>query len=127
MKLYSSKIKKFLKFFQRKLFLYFRKRKPRKNSLYFRKQNFLIFQEATFQDQKNFLKNTLKKLFIFQEMQLGSPKLRKLIIFQEKTYKAQILFEHKRKRKNIFILFFIKKLNFFKLKYFLIKTFFLFP
>ena len=127
MKLYSSKMKKFLKFFQRKLFLYFRKRKPRKNSLYFRKRNFLIFEEVTFQDQKNFKKNTLKKLFIFQEMQLGSPKLRKLLIFQEKTYKAQILFEHKRKRKNIFILFFIKKLNFFKLKYFLVKTFFLFP
>ena len=33
---------KFLYFLERKLFLYFRKQKPRKNYLYFRKRNFLI-------------------------------------------------------------------------------------
>ena len=43
-------------FSQKKLFLYLRKRKARKNSLYFRKRNSLIFQEATFQARK--IKNT---------------------------------------------------------------------
>ena len=33
-------------FFKRKSFLYFRKWKPRKNSLYFRKRNFLMLQET---------------------------------------------------------------------------------
>ena len=36
--------KNLLYFVKRKLFLYFRKRKPRKKSLYFRKRNFLIFR-----------------------------------------------------------------------------------
>ena len=52
MKLSGSNVKKFLIFSQRKTFLYFGKRKPRKNSLYFRKRNFLIFQEITFRAQK---------------------------------------------------------------------------
>ena len=38
--------KKFLTFIKRKLFLYFGKPKTENNSLYFRKRNFLIFQET---------------------------------------------------------------------------------
>ena len=41
--------KNLLYFVKRKLFLYFRKRKPRKKSLYFRKRNFLIFRERYIQ------------------------------------------------------------------------------
>ena len=46
-------IRSFLYFLKRKLFLYFGRRKPRKNSLYFRKRNFLIIQET--ETLKNFL------------------------------------------------------------------------
>ena len=41
---------KLLYFVKRKLFLYFRQRKPRKKSLYFRKRNFLIFRERYIQN-----------------------------------------------------------------------------
>ena len=63
-------MKNFLYFFKRKLFLYFGKRRSQKDSLYFRKWKFLIFQEI--QTLKSFLysgsnfprskneKNTLK-------------------------------------------------------------------
>ena len=51
-------------FLERKLFFYFEKRKSRKNSLYFRKRNFLIFKEVTFRVQK-IKKATLKTLLIF--------------------------------------------------------------
>ena len=46
-------------FRKRKFFLYFGKQKPRKNSLYFRKRNFLIFQETSYISGSNFpcLKN----------------------------------------------------------------------
>ena len=38
-------LKNFLNFLKGKFFLYFKTRNPRKNSLYFRKRNFLTFQE----------------------------------------------------------------------------------
>ena len=41
--------------------LIFQKWKTRKKSLYIRKQNFLIFQEVTFQDQKFFILLLIKK------------------------------------------------------------------
>ena len=53
MELSSSKIKTFLIFSQKNAFLIFRKRKSRKNSLYFWERNFLIFQET--ETLKNFL------------------------------------------------------------------------
>ena len=60
-------IKIFLIFSQRKLFLYFRKQKLLKNLLYFRKQNFRIFQEELPKPQKPklliFLQKTLCKNF----------------------------------------------------------------
>ena len=40
-------LKDFLYFLKRKLLLYFGKRKFRKNSSYFRKRNFLLFQETS--------------------------------------------------------------------------------
>ena len=43
MKLSCSSIKNFLYFLKRKIFLYFKKWRPQKNSLYFRKWGFLIF------------------------------------------------------------------------------------
>ena len=49
--------KNHLYFIKRKLFLYFRKWKPPKNSLYFRKLNFLIFEET----------ETLKKFLYFRK------------------------------------------------------------
>ena len=63
MKLPGSNIKKFSHFFKRKLFLFFGKRKPQRNSLYFRKRNFLTFQEM----------KTIKKL-LFQEVISWAPK-----------------------------------------------------
>ena len=51
------------------LFLYFRKQKPRKNSLYFRKRNFFIFHKT----------ETLKKLLIFQEVVLRARKIKKTL------------------------------------------------
>ena len=47
-------LRNFLHFLKRKLFLYFGKRKPRKNSLHFRKRNFLIFQETSYVLGSNF-------------------------------------------------------------------------
>ena len=40
----------------------------------------LIFQKGTFWPQK-IKKNTLKKFLIFQEIELSSPKLKKLLYF----------------------------------------------
>ena len=59
----SPNIKRFLIFSQKKAFLYVRKRKHQKNSLYFRKQNFLTFQEELPKPQKpKFLIFLQKKL-----------------------------------------------------------------
>ena len=46
----DSKIKKFLLFSQKEAFLIFRKTETLKHSLYFRKRNFLIFQERYIQN-----------------------------------------------------------------------------
>ena len=65
------------------LFLYFRKGKSPKNSLYFRKRNIFIFQEM----------KTPRKFLVFQETEVsyisvdGHPK--KLLIFQEVTFRGQ--------------------------------------
>ena len=66
---------------QKRAFLIFSKTETPKISLYFRKQNFLIFQEVTFRARKVFL--------IYREMELSSPKLKKLLIFQEELSKPQ--------------------------------------
>ena len=67
------------------IFLYFRKRKHRENSLYFRKRNFLIFHEVTFRARK-IKKPTLKNFLIFREMELSRFKLKKILIFQHGNY-----------------------------------------
>ena len=76
--------------FPRKTFIIFRKTETLKNSLYFKKRNFLlfremgtskkllIFQEATFWAQK-VKRTTQKKNLIFQEMELSSSRLKKLL------------------------------------------------
>ena len=61
MVLSSYNIKKFLIFFLKKLFLYFRKWRPWENSLCLRKRRAFIFQEM----------ETPKKFFIFQEKDLS--------------------------------------------------------
>ena len=50
--------------------------------------NLLIFQEETFQD-RNIKKRTLKKILIFQEMELSSPMIKNFLVFQEETLKSQ--------------------------------------
>ena len=59
-------------------FLYFRKQKPRKNSLYFRKRNFYISG-----------KGNPKKLFIFQEV--TSPFLESSLYFRKRNFLAPSL------------------------------------
>ena len=54
----------FLYFLKRKLFIYSGKRKPRKNSLYSKKRNFLTFQEIAFQAWKK-KKNPLWRNFLY--------------------------------------------------------------
>ena len=75
MELSSAKIKKVLIFSQKKI------------SLYIAKWNFskklLTFQEGTFRAQK-IKKPTQKKFLIFREMELFSPKLKKLLYFFQK-------------------------------------------
>ena len=62
----------------------------KKMFLYFRKWNFLALYFSyisgnNFPSSKNEKKNTLKKLLIFQEMELSSPKLKKLLFFLKRT------------------------------------------
>ena len=70
------------------------------NSLYFRKRNFLLFQEietlktsyisgSNFPIWKNKKRLLLESFLYFPEKELSSPKLKKLLVFQEGTYKAQ--------------------------------------
>ena len=66
---FQSTLKNFLYFLKRRLFLYFWKRKSRKNLLYLRKRNFFIFHEVIYKTWK--LKNSytfskLKYLFIIR-------------------------------------------------------------
>ena len=89
----GSNIKKFLIFSEKKAYVS-GNRNLKKNFLYFRKWNFLIFQET--ETLKNFLylasnflrskrkKNPLKKILVLHEVELSSPKLKKL---QEGTYR----------------------------------------
>ena len=112
MELYSSIIKKFLIFSQKKVFLIFqevelshilgntnpeklsciflqkkkkfRKPKSRKNSLYFRKWFFLIFKEVTFRVRKIKKKRSKKTyLKIFQEMDFLTPNFKKTCFFRK--------------------------------------------
>ena len=72
-KIHSEKVsnipilKSFLYFLKRKLFLYFRQRKPRKILILSQKKAFVIFRE----------KETQKKYFIFQE-ELPNPHKQKI-------------------------------------------------
>ena len=93
-------LKIFLYFLKRKLFLYFGKMKLLKFFLYFRKRNFLIFQEVTFHAQK------MKKLLIFWEKELSSSQLKNLLIFQEKTCKSL--------KKNLHFLLVVRELSKYK-------------
>ena len=81
MKLSSSKIKKFLIFSQKKAFLLFAKMETPKEFFIFQETKLSYISGSNFPRSKNIKKTTLKKLFVFQEMELGSTKLRKLIIF----------------------------------------------
>ena len=78
----SNIINNFLYFLKTKLFMYFRKQKPGKNSLYFRKQNFLIFQEVAFRAQK-MKKTHFGNTCYISEMELSGPKPTKLLFFKE--------------------------------------------
>ena len=83
-------LKNFLYFLKRKVCIYFRKRRPPKNSLYFKKRNFLIFQETSYISKSNFpslknKKNPLLKIFLcFRKWNF----LKKLFIFLDRTCKA---------------------------------------
>ena len=59
--------------------------------LYFRKQNFLAPSLKNFErkvsELEKYKKNTLETFLIFPEMELSSPNLRKLLIFEEETCK----------------------------------------
>ena len=88
MGLSSSNIKKFLIFSQRKA----GNGNPEKNSFYFKKQNFLLFWEITFQARKNkknsllyfgnwnFLVTSLKN-FLYFSRELEKPEKQKFHIF----------------------------------------------
>ena len=56
-----------LYFLKRKLFLGFRKRKPRKNSLCFRKRNFLIFSESYIQNPDIFRNRRIFRTLVYSE------------------------------------------------------------
>ena len=74
-------IMKFLLFSQKKAFLIFRETKTPKK--------IFLFQKTSHISGSNFpsSKSTLKKYLILQEIELSSPKLIKLITFQERTCK----------------------------------------
>ena len=62
-------------YFRKQNFLYFRKRKPPENFLYFRKHDYLLFQEVTFRAQKAKEDSPRKKFLIFQEMEVSTSKI----------------------------------------------------
>ena len=71
----DSNIKKISYIFsKKKAFLIFGKQKPRKNYLYFRKRNSLIFQEIKLSELKKSKELTLKKFLLFRGMELSGPK-----------------------------------------------------
>ena len=61
-------------YFRKQNFLYFRKRKPPENFLYFRKHDYLLFQEVTFRAQKAKEDSPRKKFLIFQQMEVSTSK-----------------------------------------------------
>ena len=107
----------FLVLILRNIFWYFKKGKPKKNSLYFRKWNFLISHETfhtsgsnfrapkmqktpcdkTFYISKHFLPPSLKTFFYFRR-ELEKPKNQKFLTFLI-TFLTEP-FKHKRKRRN---------------------------
>ena len=92
----SSNIKIFFYILSKKLFLYFGKWKHWKNSLYFRKQNFLIFHET------ETLKNP-KKLPIFQVLTFWAQTFEK---YHSSKWAANISIYQ-----NIFKIAFLKRLT----------------
>ena len=82
MELPGPKIKNFVVFSQKKVFLIFQETE-------LSSPNIKKFQERTFQTQQIIKKNILKKFLVFLEMKLTSPKIKKVfLIFQEGTCKA---------------------------------------
>ena len=57
--------------------------------LYLRKRITFYISGSKFPSSKNRKKNTLKKFLIIREIGLSSPKLKKLLIFQERTCKGR--------------------------------------
>ena len=101
MELSGSNIKKFLIFSQKKSFFIFRETKTLKKlfmsqetGLFYipgnaNPKNELHFKKSNEKKMlKKWKKATLKKCHIFWEIELSSPKLKKLLIFQEETCKA---------------------------------------
>ena len=115
---------------RKKLFIFYQKKavlktETTKNSLCFRKRNFLLFEETgTLKNVLHFRKwlsvlekwkeTTLKKFPIFQEMELSNLKLLKTSYILETNLQGRKikLFKHKYKRKKFLILLLIKKQNF---------------
>ena len=110
----------FLKMF----FLYFQKYL----SLSLRTQNFFykkISFKSIFPNSKNKIKNTLKKFLIFWSTKMFSSKLKRLLIFQERTCKAWksnflYFFSYKSNRKKFILLSLNNSANYSKLKYYFI-------
>ena len=100
MALSSPDIKKFLIFSQKKAFLIFRKTVTPQKFLIFQKPELLLyfrkgkpwktsyFSGRNFPSSKKWKNPTLKICLILREMEISSPKLKKLLIFQERTYKT---------------------------------------
>ena len=74
MELSSRKIRKFLMFSQKKVFLIFREIELFKNSFYILVRNFLSSKNK---------KNSLKRFLIFREMELFSPSLKNSYSFSK--------------------------------------------
>ena len=113
--------KNYLTFSQTKAFLIFQETETLKNSSYLKKRHFVLFHEVTFGTKIMKQKPLLKSFLYFGEMQISSPKFKKLLTFQKELPKPA--------SQKKFILFLIKKAKFFKLDFFLIviiKRFFTF-
>ena len=129
----ALKLTNFLYFLKRKTLFYFEKHKSRKNSLYLRKQNFLIFQEAFHnfprsKNEKNFSEKTFcilrnetfqthaYKTSYISGGKLQNLKIKKFVFFVclKRCFKMQI------QKKKLSYTFSYKEANFSKLKYFVI-------
>ena len=107
-------LKNYLTFSQTKAFLIFQETETLKNSSYLRKRNFFLFQEVTFGAKIMKQKPLLKSFLYFGEMEISSPKFKKLLTFQKELPKPT--------NQKHFMLFLIKKAKFLKLDFFLIVT-----